>query len=301
MDLTVRIGGYAVQVHEPDNHPRFTWPLRPFDGFLSSWTPSPDIRIDVTVASPLPEIPPGTLLFDSAHGCWKLFESDAGLLFESLDPKLFQPRVRARISDDYRTVQAWMLPSLEDGQVGWSPMQLFNPLIEVCLLSRLSRDGGLLLHAAGLVLDKQGYVFTGASGTGKSTVAELFANQDAVVLSDERVILRRHGTAFFLHGTPWVGSGHYAENSSAPITALFSISHGQEQHSFTRLASSKAATLILQQAFLPHWDRTGLEATLAFLASLTVQIPCRGLSFLNQPDVVDFVCDHSPTLTPTSR
>lgn len=301
MDLTVQIGGYAVQVHEPDNHPRLTWPLRPFDGFLSSWIPSPDIRIDVTVASPLPELPPGTLLFDSAHGCWKLFESDAELLFESLDPKLFQPRVRARISDDYRTVQAWMLPSLEDGQVGWSPMQLFNPLIEVCLLSRLSRDGGLLLHAAGLVLDKQGYVFTGASGTGKSTVAELFANQDAVVLSDERVILRRHGTAFFLHGTPWVGSGHYAENSSAPIAALFSISHGQEQHSLTPLASSKAATLLLQQAFLPHWDRAGLEAMLEFLASLTVRIPCHSLAFLNQPDVVDFVCDHSPTLTPASR
>ncbi len=301
MDLTVRIGGYAVQVHEPDNHPCLTWPLRPFDGFLSSWIPSPDIRIDVTVASPLPELHPGKLLFDSAHGCWKLFESDAGPLFESLDPKTFQPRVRACISGDYRTVRAWMLPGLEDGQVGWSPMQLFNPLIEVCLLSRLSRDGGLLLHAAGLVIDKQGYAFTGASGAGKSTIAELFANQGAVVLSDERVILRRHGTTFFLHGTPWVGSGHYAENSSALIAALFCISHGQEQHSLTPLASSKAATLVLQQAFLPYWDRTGLEAMLEFLASLTMQIPCHGLSFLNRPDVVDFVRDHSPTLTPASR
>ncbi|OQW35882.1 MAG: hypothetical protein A4E19_15605 [Nitrospira sp. SG-bin1] len=301
MDLTVGIGGYTIQIREPANHPRLTWPLRPFDGFLSPSTPSPDIRVNVSIVSPLPDLPSGRLLFDSAHGCWKLLGSDTGLLFESLDPKILQPRVRARISDDYRTVQAWMLPDLEASQVGWRPMQLFNPLIEVCLLSRLSRDGGLLLHAAGLVIDRRGYVFTGASGTGKSTIAGLFATQTAAVLSDERVILRRHGTAFFLYGTPWVGSGHYAENASAGITGLFCINHGQERHCLSLLRSSHATSLLLQQAFLPHWDRTGLEATLEFLASLTVQIPCHGLSFLNQPDVVDFVRDHSAALTQTSR
>lgn len=301
MDLTVRIGGYTVQIDEPNNHPRLTWPLRPFDGFLVPSTPAPDIRVDVTVVSPLPDPLPGKLLFDSAHGCWRLLESDAGLLFECLDPKMLQPRVRAHIADDYRTVRAWMLPGLEDGQVGWSPMQLFNPLIEVCLLSRLSRDGGLLLHAAGLVLNEQGYVFTGASGTGKSTLAELFAHHGAAILSDERVILRRQGPSFLLYGTPWVGSGQYAENASAPIAALFGISHGQERHCLTPMKSSSAITCVLQQAFLPHWDRAGLEAMLEFLASLTRHIPCHGLSFLNQPDVVEFVCDHSSTFTQISR
>jgi hypothetical protein len=300
MDLTVRIGGYSIQIHEPDNHPRLVWPLRPFAGFLTPSILAPDLQINVTVVSPLPDLPRGRLLFDSAHGCWTLFESDTELLFESLDPKILQPRVRARLSSDYRTVQAWILPSLEGGQVGWSPMQLFNPLIEVCLLSRLSRDGGLLVHAAGLVFNNQGFVFTGPSGTGKSTIAELFAHRGATILSDERIILRRHGQTFSLYGTPWVGSGHYAENASTPLTTIYGISHGQEQHRLLPLRSSKAVTLLLQQAFLPYWDRTGLETTLDFLASLTSQLPCQSLSFLNQPDVVEFLYDHSPTLTVAS-
>lgn len=300
MDLTVRIGGYVVQIHEPDNHPRLAWPLRPFDGFLVSSLPTPDLQIDVTVVSPLPDLPPGRLLFDSAHGCWKLFQSETGRLFESLDPKILQPRVRARLSSDYRTVRAWILPNLESGQVGWSPMHLFNPLIEVCLLSRLSQDGGLLLHAAGLMFNQQGFVFTGPSGAGKSTIAELFARRGAVVLSDERIILRRHGQTFSLYGTPWVGSGHYAENASAPISALYGINHGQENHRLVPLGSSQAVTLLLQQAFLPHWDRPGLEMTLDFLSSLATQKPSQSLSFLNQPDVVDFVCDQSSTLTMAS-
>ena len=293
MDLAVCIGGYVVQIQEPENHPPLTWPLRPFDTFLRSPSLQSDLSVKVAVVAHLPELPTGPLRFDSAHGCWKLFESDSGLLFESLDPKTFQPRVRARVSDDYRTLHAWILPDLQGGQVGWTPMQLFNPLIEVCLLSRLARDGGLLLHAAGLSFHEQGYVFTGASGTGKSTIAEFFASRGATVLSDERLILRRHGTDFSLYGTPWVGSGNYAENASAPITGLYCINHGQDRHRIESLSPSKTIPLLLQQAFLPYWDRVGLETTLDFLASLTTQVPCYSLAFLKEADVVDLLLDCS--------
>ena len=296
MDLTVQIGGYTVRIHEPDNHSCLTWPLRPFDHFLVPSIPSPDMQVDVTVVSPLPDLPTGRLKFDSSHGCWKLFESKTGLLFESLDPKILQPRVRACISDNYRSVRAWILPDLSGGQVGWSPMQLFNPLIEVCLLSRLAREGGILLHASGVSFCEQGYVFTGPSGAGKSTIAEMFADRGATVLSDERVIVRMRGTGFVLFGTPWVGSGQYAANASASMTALYCIQHGQDRHRIDTLKPSTVVTRILQQAFLPHWDRAGVETTLEVLTSLTTTIPCRSLAFLNQLDIVDCLLNRSSEL-----
>jgi len=299
MDLTVQIGGHTVHLHEPDNHPCLTWPLRPLDRFLAPSFPSPDIRVDVTVVSPLPELPTGRLKFDSSHGCWKLFESKTGLLFESLNPKILQPRVRACISHDYRSVRAWILPDLAEGQVGWSPMQLFNPLIEVCFLSCLAREGGILLHASGLSFCEQGYVFTGPSGAGKSTIAEIFADRGATVLSDERVIVRMQGPGFVLFGTPWVGSGQYAANASAPMTALYCIQHGQERHRIDILKPSTVVTRMLQQAFLPHWDRSGVETTLEVLTSLTTTMPCRSLAFLNQLDIVDFLLDRSSELHTT--
>ncbi len=293
MDLTVQIGGYTVHIHESNNHPCLAWPLRPFDRFLTPSIPSPDIQVYVTVVSPLPDLPTGELRFDSSHGCWTLFKSKTGLQFESLDPKTLQPRVRACMSDDYRSVRAWILPDLSGGQVGWSPMQLFNPLIEVCLLSRLAREGGILLHASGLSLCEQGYVFTGPSGAGKSTIAELFADRGATVLSDERVIVRMRDTGFVLFGTPWVGSGQYAANASAPMTALYCIQHGQERHRIDTLKPSTVVTRMLQQAFLPHWDRAGVETTLEVLTSLTRTMPCRSLAFLNQLDIVDFLLNRS--------
>jgi hypothetical protein len=50
-------------------------------------------------------------------------------------------------------------------------------------------------------------------------------------------------------------------------------------------------TLLLQQAFVPYWDRIGLESMLDFLASLTTQVPCYSLAFLKQADVVDLLYD----------
>ena len=49
MDLTIQIGGYTMHVHEPDNHPCLTWPLRPFDDFLASPIFFPNIRVNVTI------------------------------------------------------------------------------------------------------------------------------------------------------------------------------------------------------------------------------------------------------------
>jgi hypothetical protein len=171
-------------------------------------------------------------------------------------------------------------------------MHLFNPIVEVCLLSRLALDGGLLLHAAGVSIQDQGYVFTGASGTGKSTIAQLFANQGALILSDERVILRRQGAGVTVYGTPWVGSGQYAAQASRLVTGLYGISHGEHRHRLEPLSPTKTISLLLQQAFLPHWDRVAMEATLDFLASLTAHIPCFSLAFLKQADVVELLQPH---------
>lgn len=288
MDLAFRIGDHVVLLQEPHGHPCLTWPLRPFDRFLVA-AAEPDLHIMVTVTLPLPEFSCGPLRFDAAHGCWKLLEAGEDLLFESLDPQTLQPRVRALISQDYRFVRAWILPALQGGQVGWSPMQLINPLAEVCLLSCVARSGGLFLHAAGLSYRRHGLVFAGESGAGKSTIAALFAERGAAVLSDERVILRARGTELLVSGTPWVGSGHYAENDSAPITGLFEISHGRDRHAVDPAPPATCAVRLLRQAILPYWDRLAIENTLAFLATLTSRVPCHRLAFLKQADVVDLV------------
>ena len=289
MRIDLHIGGYLISLDEPEHYPQLAWPMRPFDSFLAQPGSQSDVEVKVTVASPLPPLPMGPLRFDAAHGLWTLFESDVGLVIESLSPNTHQPRACALISEDYRTVSAWILPELQMGKVGWCPMHLFNPIVEACLLTRMARQGTLLLHAAGLLSHEQGYLFTGASGTGKSTIADFFAGRGAVVLSDERIIIRKIAGRFMIHGTPWVGSGNYATNDRAFLTHLYCISHGTDRHATSAMSPRVVAQELLRQSFLPLWDREALDTTVGLVTDLVQQVDCRALAPLKSPDIVDYV------------
>lgn len=300
MTFSLEIGGYRLAVHEPHGYPCLVWPIRPFDSFLALHDGPADITVEVAVVPTLPDLPIDQLRFDANHGHWTLFDSPDGLVLDSCSPKTGCARARARLSPDYRRVQAWILPDIQDGQVGWSPMHLFNPILEVCLLSLLARQGGLLLHASGLVHHDAGLVFTGASGTGKSTLAGWFAERGALVLSDERMILRQHNASVRMYGTPWIGSGAFAANASAPLSRLCCIRHGEGQHRFESLPPSRIVSFLLQQTFLPSWDRPAMDATLDSLIWLTQQIPCTGLAFLKDPNIVDAIMHHHSLTAPVT-
>lgn len=293
MAFVLVIGGYRIAIHELHGYPCLVWPIRPFESFLDASVDGADITVQVEVVAHLPEFNTTHPRFDSNHGHWTLAESSDGLVLDSRSPKTHFSRARACISPDYRRIHAWILPDLQHGQVGWSPMHLFNPIIEVCLLSHLALDGGLLLHSSGVVYDNRGFVFTGASGTGKSTLAGRFAERQALVLSDERMILRRTNEEICLFGTPWIGSGEHAANESAPLSTLCCIRHGQGTHRLTPLTPSRTVSFLLQQTFLPHWDRACLEAVMDSLIAVTQRVPCYELAFLNTPDIVDVVTSHT--------
>lgn len=288
MHIDLHIAGYRIKLTEAQDYPCISWPLHPFGSFLDHSHNHPDIDLAITVVEELPNLSHGRLHFDACHGLWRLYEADTGLLLESLDTKTHQPCARALITNDFSRVDVWTLVEETASVPSWVPMKILNPIAEVCLLTRLARAGGLLLHSAGILSLTGGYIFTGASGAGKSTLSGFFDTSGASVLSDERMVIRKSEEAFVIHGTPWVGSGAFAKNESGLLTELFCIGHGT-QHRIERLPPSAVLARILPQCFLPHWDRTAMESTLAFLNDLIDHIPCRQLAFTKHPDVVDYI------------
>jgi hypothetical protein len=288
MNIDLNIAGYKITLTEAQDCPSISWPLHPFGAFLDSCNRRPDLELSITVVEELPDLSQGRLHFDACHGLWRLYESGSGLLLESLDTETHHPYSRALITEDFSHVEVWTRREQSGSVRGWVPMKIINPIMEVCLLTRLSREGGLLLHSAGVLSPTGGYIFTGASGAGKSTLSGFFDLRGASVLSDERTIIRKSRDAFVVHGTPWVGSGAYAKNQSGLLTELFCINHGSE-HRIENLPPSAVLARLLPQCFLPHWDRTAMESTLTFLNDLITHIPCRQLSFAKHQDVVDYV------------
>lgn len=288
MRIDLHIADYRIRLAEGQGYPSISWPMLPFRTFLDSSNHHPDIDFAITVVEELPNFSQGPLQFDACHGLWRLYHADTGLLFESLDTKTQQPSTRALITKDFFHVDVWTVGEETASRKGWMPVKILNPLVEVCLLTRLAREGGLLLHSAGILSPTGGYIFAGASGTGKSTLSGFFNDSGATVLCDERMIIRKCGEAFTMHGTPWIGSGAFAKNESGPLTGLFCIRHGP-QHRIERLSPSAVLALMLPQCFLPHWDRAAMESTLAFLSDVIAHTPCQQLTFSQRPDIVDYI------------
>lgn len=290
MRVDLHIAGYRIRLTEARDCPSIAWPMSPFDRFIDDTDAPPDMALTVTVVHVLPHLPHGPLHFDACQGLWRLYETQAGFLLEALDTTAYQPCSRALVSKDFSRADVWTLEEQMGSVRGWVPMKIFNPIVEVCLLTKLAQEGGLLLHSAGILSLTGGYIFTGASGTGKSTLSGFFDARGASVLSDERTIVRKSGDTFVVHGTPWVGSGAYAKNESGRLTELFCIRHGQ-QHRIEPMSPSTVLSFMLPQCFLPHWNRVAMEATLAFLSDLVLHVPCKSLAFAKHLDVVDFVQD----------
>jgi hypothetical protein len=85
------------------------------------------------------------------------------------------------------------------------------------------RAGGLLFHAAGIVRDGRGYLFCGASGSGKTTVARLSPADQ--VLNDDLVILLPEHEHWIVHATPFWNPSQVRPdgNLHAPVAALLRL------------------------------------------------------------------------------
>ena len=293
MTIDLQIAGYSIRLSTEDTRPLLTWPLQPFEPFLVEADAPFDIEFIVKVVERLPEISHGPLRFDACHGLWKLYESEVGYVLEAADTKWREPRSRCMISPDYSRVEVWVREQRIRRRPGWSPMFVLNPIAEMCLLTRVAREGGVLLHASGVLFEDDGWVFCGPSGAGKSTLSDLLSAGGGCVLSDERVIIRKIRDEFRVFGTPWVGTSRHAYNGSGPLTRLFCIRHGSDRHTLETLPPRALSQFILQQCFLPYWDQAAMDGTLSALAGLIEHVDCDGLAFLKSPDVVDFLQTYS--------
>jgi len=67
-------------------------------------------------------------------------------------------------------------------------------------IERLLNQGGVLLHCAGVVVERQGLAICGFSGMGKSTLALHLMRQGADFVSNDRLIVHKNRRAPVMHG-----------------------------------------------------------------------------------------------------
>jgi hypothetical protein len=166
---------------------------------------------------------------------------------------------------------------------------LSYPVDQLLLIYYLACREGLLVHAAGLVVDGQALIFPGVSGAGKSTLARQFlARGRSNLLSDDRVVVRGAADRNVAFGTPWPGDARVATNASASLAAILFPSRGAETH-IRKLSAQSALDRLLPATSILWYEPELLSCQLATCEHLLRHIPAFELSWSPSIGIVDDV------------
>ena len=95
----------------------------------------------------------------------------------------------------------------------------------------LSDHNGFFFHSSSLAIDGEGYLFTAASGTGKSTHTRnwrKYFGDRVTMINDDKPLIRKIDGKYFVCGTPWMGKSNIGCNMSVPIKAVYVLRRGEE-------------------------------------------------------------------------
>lgn len=279
------IGGFSLSVTVPE-FPAGLWLDPRFEQFAQQGLDQdPDIQLTAHFGS-MPDLigVDSRLLFD-ADGVWRLYHVGGGLAIV-IPGAQDTPYSVALLQSDLRQGQIFVRHA-DDGTPAVDP--LLFPLTEVLMVCLLSQFDGLMVHACGIADGGKGYLFAGKSTNGKSTMAGLWRDQ-ARILSDERIIIRRRNGRFWIFGTPWHGELNLFSPHGVPLDKLFILEHGRANRAVPEEPGLGLSEL-LARSYLPFWDADWMGQVLGFARDLVADIPPRTLAFVPNQEIVEFVRD----------
>lgn len=165
-----------------------------------------------------------------------------------------EPAFTCEITDDLlnRIHQEMIAEDRKNGEVReYSPRLLENNAIHAALAQKLVNYDVLLMHGSAVCVDGQAYLFTAASGTGKSTHARLWREvfgERAFMINDDKPLLRIEGDQVMVYGTPWNGKHHLGRNVCAPLQAIAYLNRADENRT-ERMSSAEAYPVLVRQAY----------------------------------------------------
>ena len=271
-----------------DGPARVRYSAPAYAGFFSPAAPrsgaGPLAALSLDVAfgkSSVPARPPFWRIGQS----WAVWEEGADLLFlagfHAPDSAFFG----CRVARDLSRAELAVDPELPGSVPGQMEAPLRYPLDQVVSWGMLSRFGGALLHSAVAVRDGVGYVFAGRSGAGKSTLAGLCRTAGWRILNDDRAMVFRRGGEWRVAGTPWHGSGRFAEAAEVPLGGIYLL-HQASRNRVEPVACSQARLALLDVAAVPWFEDSWAQGILDGLNRLVGEVDIRRFHFTKTPAAV---------------
>lgn len=266
-----------------------------FNNFFYTGKQKPHISIKVRIVDKLPQKHKTKHMFITYHfqdnsENWRLQRKGHTYIYKSPLEGKEQLMV---VNKTFDRVTAHLLPKEKKGYV-WRIDDIIYDFLQILLINYFAlRKEGIFVHGVGVKdLNKEGLLFAGKSGCGKTTSARLWHRYSkAIVLNDDRIIVRKLKGKFFIYGSPWHGEFRdyfYSRIESAPLKKLFFIYHAPKNN-LRRILQKEAFSRLYPALFPPFWDKKCLENIVSFCQDLLKSIPSYRMGFVKNKNVIGFV------------
>ena len=175
----------------------------------------------------------------------------------------FDREINISISDiEYERSKA------EESKKAWSEAYL-ETLAAYRKISEVVLDyDTFLMHGSVVAYKDAAYMFTAASGTGKTTHIRKWLDnlKDAYVVNGDKPLIRINAQGAIACGTPWCGKEKLGRNCMVPLKAIVLMERG-ENNEIEEITFEMALPFLLRQTYMPK-NANLVKKTLGLLAQL---------------------------------
>ncbi len=165
-----------------------------------------------------------------------------------------------------------------------------NSIGEVAFRNRILFHDGLVIHGSAIACENKGIIFSGPSGTGKSTQSGLWRKyKKAELINDDRPAIRVIDGSSYVFGTMWNGSSKKYTNRSAPLAAIVLLQQNKE-NIIERLSADEAVKRLMPRSFLPYNNEENMGRALKNLEKIVSVTPVYLLKCRPDREAVELLC-----------
>lgn len=146
----------------------------------------------------------------------------------------------------------------------------------------------VLMHASCAFDGKNGRMFSGFSGAGKSTMSMIWSNAGSQIINDDRLVIRAVNDNFYVYNTPM----YYTDISKkAPLNAIYLISHSPE-NKIKKISGALAVSKVMAFCIQNNFDKSFINKRLEFFYKLSLATSIYELGFVPDQQVVTFITEN---------
>lgn len=172
------------------------------------------------------------------------------------------------------------------------------PLGPIIMHYMTLKTDAVMMHASCAYDGSKARIFTGFSGAGKSTISQLWSTAGNLIINDDRIIIRKSETGYFVYNTPM----YYKDRpKKAPLNSIFLISHSPENR-LKQLTGAMAISKVMAFSIQNNFDKQFIQSRLEFFSDLCSAVSVFELGFVPDESVVNFILDNenrSPAQKPS--